>query len=69
MVDKEKYPGFDMSIRKALYRETIEYFYHVLTGSKNMLDLISSNYTFLSKELADFYGMKGRPDMILKKLY
>ncbi|HET6539607.1 MAG TPA: DUF1588 domain-containing protein, partial [Chryseolinea sp.] len=59
MVDKEKYPGFDMSIRKALYRETIEYFYHVLTGSKNMLDLISSNYTFLSKELADFYGIEG----------
>ena len=59
MVDKEKYPGFDVSIRKALYRETIEYFYHVLTGSKNMLDLISSNYTFLSKELADFYGIEG----------
>ena len=59
MVDKEKYPGFDISIRKALYRETIEYFYHVLTGSKNMLDLISSNYTFLSKELADFYGIEG----------
>jgi Protein of unknown function (DUF1592)/Protein of unknown function (DUF1588)/Protein of unknown function (DUF1587)/Protein of unknown function (DUF1585)/Protein of unknown function (DUF1595) len=59
MVDPEKYPGFDMPIRKALYRETVEYFYHVLTGSKNMLDLITSNYTFLSKELADFYGIKG----------
>ncbi len=59
MVDKEKYPGFEMSVRKALYRETIEYFYHVLTGSKNMLDLISSNYTFVNKELADFYGIDG----------
>jgi hypothetical protein len=59
MVDKEKYPGFDMTIRKALYHETIEYFYHVLTKSKNMLDLISSNYTFLTKDLADFYGIEG----------
>jgi hypothetical protein len=59
MVDKEKYPGFDMTIRKALYRETIEYFYHVLTKSRNMLDLISSNYTFLTKDLADFYGIEG----------
>lgn len=59
MVDKEKYPGFDMSIRRALYRETVEYFYHVLTRSKNMLDLINSNYTFVSKELADYYGVEG----------
>jgi hypothetical protein len=59
MVDKEKYPGFDMTIRKALYRETIEYFYHVLTKSKNMLDLVSSNYTFLTKDLANFYGIEG----------
>lgn len=59
MVDKEKFPGFDMTIRKALYRETIEYFYHVLTQSRNLLDLISSNYTFLTKDLADFYGIEG----------
>ncbi len=59
MVDDQKFPGFDMTIRKALYRETIEYFYYVLTKSRNMLDLISSNYTFLTKELADFYGIEG----------
>jgi hypothetical protein len=58
IVDKEKYPGFEIEIREALYRETVEYFYHVLTESKNMLDLISSNYTLLTKELADFYGIE-----------
>jgi len=31
----------------------------VLTKSKNMLELINSNYTFLNKELADFYGIEG----------
>jgi Protein of unknown function (DUF1592)/Protein of unknown function (DUF1588)/Protein of unknown function (DUF1587)/Protein of unknown function (DUF1585)/Protein of unknown function (DUF1595)/Planctomycete cytochrome C len=59
LLDPEKYPGFDMPIRKALYSETVEYFYYVLTRSKKMLELINSNYTFLNKELADFYGIDG----------
>ena len=59
MVDPVKYPGFDMPIRHALYRETVEYFYYVLTKSKNMLELINSNYTFLNKELAEYYGVEG----------
>lgn len=59
LLDPEKYPGFDLSIRQALYRETIEYFYHVLTESKNLMDLINSNYTFLTKDLADYYGIPG----------
>lgn len=67
MVDPEKYPGFDMPIRNALYRETVEYFYYVLTKSKNMLELINSNYTFLSKELADYYGIEGVTSEDLQK--
>lgn len=59
LLDPEKYPGFDMRIREALYRETIEYFYHVLTESKNLMELINSNYTFLTKDLADYYGIPG----------
>lgn len=59
LLDPVRYPGFDMEIRKALYRETIEYFYHVLTESKNLMDLINSNYTFLTKDLADYYGIPG----------
>ena len=59
MVDEELYPGFNSAIRQGLYRETVEYFYYVLTKSRNMLELISSDYTFLNKELADFYGIKG----------
>jgi hypothetical protein len=59
VADPEKFPEFDMDIRKALYRETVEYFYYVLTGSKNMLELVNSNYTFVNKELADYYGIEG----------
>ncbi|MEJ1241805.1 DUF1592 domain-containing protein [Chryseolinea sp. T2] len=59
MVDEQLYPGFSKTIRQGLYRETVEYFYYVLTRSRNMLELISSDYTFLNKELADFYGIEG----------
>lgn len=59
LLDPVEFPGFDSTIRKALYRETVEYFYYVLTKSKNMLELINSNYTFLNKELADYYGIPG----------
>ena len=59
LVDAEKFPEFNTTIRKALYKETIEYFYYILTESKNLLDLINSNYTFLNQELADYYGIKG----------
>ena len=59
LLDPIKYPGFDENIREALYQETIEYFYHVLTESKNLLELINSNYTFLTRDLADYYGIEG----------
>ncbi len=59
LADMEKYPEFDMPLRLALYRETVEYFYYVLTGSKNMLELINSNYTFANEKLANFYELEG----------
>jgi len=68
LLDPEKYPDFSMSVRKALYRETIEYFYHVLTESKNLMDLINSNYTFLTEELADYYDVPGVSGKEFKKV-
>jgi hypothetical protein len=58
-LDPVKFPDFDLRIRKALYQETVEYFYYVLTESKNLLDLVNSNYTFLTKDLADYYCIPG----------
>lgn len=59
IADPELFPDFNMRIRKAMYDESVEYFYHVLTQSKNFLDLIQSNYTFLNKDLAEYYGIPG----------
>jgi hypothetical protein len=58
-LDPVKFPDFDLRIRKALYQETVEYFYYVLTESKNLLDLVNSNYTFLTRDLADYYCISG----------
>src|SRR5690606_28509170 len=52
IVDPDPFPGFDMAIRRALSRETVEYFYYVLTDSGKMLELINRNYTFVNEELA-----------------
>lgn len=59
MVDEDKFPGFDIRIRKDLYTESVEFFYHVLTTSKNLLDLINSDYSILNKNLAAYYGIEG----------
>ncbi len=59
IVDTDKFPGFEINIRQSLYQETVEYFYYVLTGSKNLLDLINSDYAFLNKDLATYYGIDG----------
>ena len=58
-LDPTRYPEFTTGIRKAMYDEMVEYFYHVLTTSKNFLDLIDSDYTFLNGKLARHYGIEG----------
>jgi hypothetical protein len=59
MVDEELYPGFDLTLRTELYQEASEFFYHILTKSHNFMDLVTSDYSILNKNLAAFYGIEG----------
>ncbi|MDA0195780.1 MAG: DUF1592 domain-containing protein [Bacteroidetes bacterium] len=59
IADMEIFPEFNNEIREALYSETVEYFYHVLTNNNNMMELINSNYAFLNEDLAAYYGIEG----------
>jgi hypothetical protein len=68
LVDEAMYPGFDVALRKDLYNEAGEYFYHVLTKSKNMMDLVNSNYSILNGRLANFYGVKGADSELFRKV-
>lgn len=58
-VDPERFPEMTPSLRDAMYQEMSEYFYYVLTGSRNFLELVDSDYTFLNEELARHYGIAG----------
>jgi hypothetical protein len=58
-VDPEKFPNFDENLRTSMYRETVDYFYHVLTESRDFRELIDSDYTFLNESLAQHYGIRG----------
>ena len=59
LADVEEFPEFNRDVRSALYQEPIEYFFHVLTTSRNLMDLIAGNYTFLNEELAAYYDIEG----------
>ncbi len=58
-VDPERFPEFTLPLRQAMYQETVDYFHHTLTESKNFLDLIVSDYALLNEDLANHYGVAG----------
>lgn len=58
LADQAKFPDFTPSIREAMFRETTAFFHHVLTESKNFLELINSDYSILNEPLANYYGIE-----------
>jgi hypothetical protein len=44
-------------LRRALRRETEETFAHIIRGDSSLLEILDSNYTFLNKRLAAYYGL------------
>lgn len=59
VVDSIHYPGFKDSIKKAMLQETIESVNEVVRNGASAIDLIKSDYIFVNKDLAKFYGVKG----------
>lgn len=67
-LDPERFPEMTAGLRSAMYQEMVEYFYYVLTESRNFLDLIDSDYTFLNEELAKHYGIEGVKGTAIRKV-
>lgn len=67
-LDPIKFPAMTASLRDAMYQEVVEYFYYILTESKNFLELIDSDYTFLNEELASHYGIEGVKGDYMRKV-
>jgi mono/diheme cytochrome c family protein len=52
-----EFPDFDDNLRQAFQRETELFFRSVLREDRNVLDLMTANYTFLNERLARHYGV------------
>ena len=57
--DRERYPGFDESLREAMFRETELFLAEVIREDRSILDLIDADFTYLNERLAAHYGIKG----------
>ena len=53
--DMRLFPGFDDNLRQAMRRETELLLESVIKEDRSVLDLLSSNYTFLNERLAKHY--------------
>ena len=53
--DMRLFPGFDDNLRQAFRRETELLLQSVMQGDRSVLDLLSTDYTFLNERLAKHY--------------
>jgi Protein of unknown function (DUF1592)/Protein of unknown function (DUF1588)/Protein of unknown function (DUF1585)/Protein of unknown function (DUF1595) len=57
--DMRLYPDFDDNLRMAMRKETELLFQHVLREDRSVIELISTDTTFLNERLAKHYGISG----------
>ena len=52
-----EFPDFDDNLRQALQRETELFFSSIVEEDRNVLELMTADYTFLNERLAKHYGV------------
>jgi hypothetical protein len=55
--DRIEFPDFDDNLRQAFRRETEMLFESVMREDRNVLDLMTADYTFVNERLAKHYGI------------
>ena len=55
--DVQEFPDFDDNLRQAMRRETELFFGSIIREDRNVLDLLTANYTFVNERLARHYGI------------
>ncbi len=55
--NSNEFPNFDDNLRQAFARETELFFDSVVREDRNVLDLMTANYTFVNERLAQHYGI------------
>ena len=57
--NSEEFPDFDDNLRQAFQREAELFFASIVHEDRNVLDLMTADYTFLNERLAEHYGIPG----------
>jgi hypothetical protein len=57
--DSDEFPNFDDNLRQAMRTETSLFFESIMREDRNVLDLLTADYTFLNDRLAKHYGIPG----------
>lgn len=57
--DSKRFPSFTPGLRSAMYRESVEFFNHLVRADRPVTELIQSDYTFVNAELAGHYSIPG----------
>ena len=57
--NSNEFPDFDHNLRTALETETELFFQSIMREDRNVLDLMTADYTFLNERLAKHYGIPG----------
>ena len=55
--NSDEFPDFDDNLRQGFQRETEMLFESVMREDRNVLDLLTANYTFVNERLARHYGI------------
>ena len=55
--DQHEFPDFDDNLRQAFQRETELFFGSVMREDRNVVDLLTADYTFVNERLARHYGI------------
>jgi hypothetical protein len=55
----EQFPNFDDNLRQAFRTETEMLFASIVQEDRNVIDLLTADYTFVNERLARHYGMAG----------
>jgi hypothetical protein len=55
--DEATFPNFDDSLRQSFRRETELFFESIVREDRDVMDLLTANYTFVNERLAKHYGI------------
>jgi hypothetical protein len=57
--DFQRYPQYDYTLAQAMQRETELFFNSIVREDRNVLDLLTADYTFMNERLAKHYDIPG----------